>query len=462
MAVANLVAKIISRSDGKSAVAAAAYRAGDKIADERYGRIQDYSRRHGVLHSEIMAPDETPAWMLDRAALWNGVEAAERRKDSQLARDVLLILPHEVTDEARLSLVRGFIKEHFVDEGMIADFAMHAPHPEGDDRNYHCHVMLTMRDIVGESFGQKNREWNDGELLKEWRMEFMRHVNAELDRQGIEARVDLRSLEAQGIDREPEPKQGPIATEMERNGRESHAGNDRRATKARNDERDQLHQIEKEAQAEIIDLEAERRQRQGSPAPGSAEELRRLQIIEREMAAKDQERRREAFEAEWRRQQRDEARQLAERQQQRAREEEEMARRRLDHAPSDSAGMVDRLSWQFNRAWGRFLDTLDPNRVREREERERQQAEERKKAREIREAREREILKEKQKETEKQARRELREREKVEKRALIEAQEHQYGLAQERDDIERDRSKAKDRGPEKDRGRERDDDDIDF
>lgn len=463
MAVAELDAKIISRSAGRSAVAAAAYRAGDKLADERYGRVQDYSRRHGVLHSEIMAPEDTPAWMLDRAALWNGVEAAEKRKDSQLARDVLLILPHELTDEGRLSAVRGFIQEQFVDAGMIADFAMHAPHPGGDARNYHCHVMLTMRELAGDGFGQKNRAWNDDELLKQWRAEFQRHVNVELERQGIDARVDLRSLEARGIDREPEPKQGPIATEMERNGRESHAGKDRRDTKARNAERDELHKTVQEAEAEIIDLEAERRARQGDPVPGSAEELRRLQIIERARAAEDQERRREAFEAEWKRKQADEARQLAERQRQRAQEEEEMARRRADHAPGDDAGMFDRLTWQFNKAWGRVLDKIDPARVREREEKARAQAEERQKARAVREDREREKLAERQKEVQRQASRELREREKAEKRALIEAQEIQYGLALEREEAARGRDKTQDHGPEIDRGRDRDDDDdIDF
>lgn len=451
--------KIVARSAGHSAVAAAAYRAGERLLDDRHGRVQDYSRRGGVLHNEILAPDDTPAWMLDRAELWNGVEAVERRKDSQLARNVLLILPHELSDEGRLSLVRGYVQEQFVDAGMIADFAMHAPHDEGDDRNYHAHVLLTMRDIVGDGFGPKNRAWNDGELLQQWRDEYEIHVNAALEREGIDARVDLRSLEARGIDREPEPKQGPIATQMEREGRESHAGNDRRATKERNAERDALHEIEAEATAEIFDLEAERRARQGDTAPGSAEELRKLQIIERARHQEDQERRREAFQDEWRRQQKEERQRLAEHQRQRAQDEEEMARRRADHAPADDAGMVERLTWRFNKAWGHVLDTFDPNRVKMREEGERAAAEKRAEDRAGREDRERQKLAEKHKEAEREARRQLRERERVEKRALIQAQEQQYEAALERDEAVRGRGKEKDRGPEIDQGRDRDDDD---
>lgn len=457
MAIAEMDAKIISRSTGRSAVAAAAYRSGTRLPDERYGRVQDYSQRHGVLHSEIMAPADTPKWMLDRAELWNGVEAAEKRKDSQLARDVLLILPHELTDEGRLSAVRAFVQEQFVDEGMIADIAMHAPHPGGDDRNYHCHVMLTMRELTGEGFGPKNRAWNDDALVPLWRQQFERHVNAELEREGIEERVDLRSLEARGIDREPEPKQGPIATQMEREGRESHAGNDRRATKELNAERDALHEIEAQASAEIFDLEAERRSRQGEGAPSNLDVLRQMQAYELKAQEADQSRRREAFIAEWKRSQAEETAKLEARQQQRAEREENLARVRAAQAPDPEAGLFDRLSWRFNQAWSRVLDTLDPSRAEERERKERAEAEARARARAVREQKEREKLAEKQKAAEREKRRELRQREGGERRALLQEQDRQYVAAERRE--REDLGQTRDFGPELDRGLGRDDDD---
>ena len=261
MAIYRFEGKIIGRKQGKSATASAAYRAADRIVDERTGQAFDYGRKRGVLHSEILAPDNAPEWMRDRAQLWNAVERVEKRKDAQLARDFEIALPHELTHEQRLELVRGFVREEFVDRGMIADLALHAPDRAGDARNYHAHVMLTMRDLVGDGFGNKAREWNDTELLEEWREHWANAVNRELERYGLEARVDHRSLADQGIDREPEPKLGPIATEMEREGRPSHAGDDRRAVLARNAERAALETELSAVSAEIIDLEEERARR---------------------------------------------------------------------------------------------------------------------------------------------------------------------------------------------------------
>ena len=291
MATYRLEAKIIGRSQGRSATASAAYRAAERIDDERTGQGFDYTRKRGVLHSEILAPADTPAWMQDRAQLWNAVEKVEKRKDAQLARDLVLSLPHELTDEQRRDLVREFVRGEFVAQGMIADLSIHAPDRRGDDRNHHAHVMLTMRELAGDGFGKKVRAWNETEQLEHWREEWASSVNRHLERHGHDARVDHRSLEAQGVDREPEPKQGPLATKMEREGRPSNAGDDRRAAQARNEERSELAAELAAVTAQIIDLAEERSKRAGEGlqldrAGGSpAAELQREPIEEKELAA---------------------------------------------------------------------------------------------------------------------------------------------------------------------------------
>jgi hypothetical protein len=144
---------------------------------------------------------------------------------------------------------------------MIADIAIHAPDRRGDDRNHHAHVMLTMRSLTADGFGPKVRAWNDTELLEEWREHWADTVNHHLEQHGLEARVDHRSLADQGIDREPEPKQGPLATKMEREGRTSHAGDDRRAVQDRNAQRAEIATELEAVTAEIIDLDKERSKR---------------------------------------------------------------------------------------------------------------------------------------------------------------------------------------------------------
>jgi ATP-dependent exoDNAse (exonuclease V) alpha subunit len=261
MAIYRLSAAVLKRSAGRSATASAAYRAAERIADERTGLSFDYRRRRGVLHAEIIAPAGTPEWMNNRAQLWNAVEAAEKRKDAQLAREIVLALPFELTDAQRVGLVREFARAEFVGEGMIADIAIHAPDRKGDDRNHHAHLLLTMRELAGDGFGKKVRDWNDTDRLEAWRAHWADTVNRHLERAGHASRVDHRSLADRGIDREPEPKQGPIATEMERAGRPSHAGDDRRAAQARNEERAMIAAELAAVSAEIINLQAERARR---------------------------------------------------------------------------------------------------------------------------------------------------------------------------------------------------------
>lgn len=220
MAIFHFSAKTISRSAGRSAVAAAAYRAGECLEDERTGITHDYRRKGetGVDHSEIMAPSNAPSWARDRSKLWNTVEQIEKRKDSQLAREIEVSLPRELNKKQQLELAREFIKKQFVDRGMIADFAIH----KADSDNPHVHIMLTMRDINEDGFGKKNRDWNDKELLKEWREKWEFHANSALEKAGFEERIDHRSLEAQGItDRAPGVHLGPSATAIERRGEHS-------------------------------------------------------------------------------------------------------------------------------------------------------------------------------------------------------------------------------------------------
>ena len=191
---------MISRSAGRSATAAAAYRSASHIEDHRTGLSFDYRARGGVDHVEILAPAQAPEWAQDRAALWNAVEAAETRTNSQVAREIRVALPAELDHGQRVELVREFCQREFVARGMVADIALHAPGREGDDRNHHAHILLTTREIGPEGFGAKNRDWNAVEMLEGWREAWARDSNRALERCGHEERIDHRTLEAQRIE----------------------------------------------------------------------------------------------------------------------------------------------------------------------------------------------------------------------------------------------------------------------
>ena len=198
MAIYHLRATMISRSQGRSATAAAAYRVAERIEDRRTGLTFDYAARGGVDHTEILAPDHAPDWVRDRSELWNRVEESETRKNSQVAREVRVALPDELTHAQRVALVRDYAQAQFVDRGMVADIALHAPGREGDERNHHAHILLTTREVDAEGgFTTKNRDWNKVELLEGWREAWARDSNAALERAGIEDRVDHRTLIAQ-------------------------------------------------------------------------------------------------------------------------------------------------------------------------------------------------------------------------------------------------------------------------
>ena len=197
MAIYHLRAAMISRSQGRSATAASAYRVAERIEDRRTGLVFDYAAKGGVDHTEILAPDPAPDWVRDRSELWNRVEESETRKNSQVAREVRVALPAELTHAQRVELVRDFAQEQFVDRGMIADIALHAPGRDGDDRNHHAHILLTTREVDADGFTTKNRDWNKVEVLESWREAWARDSNAALERAGLENRVDHRTLVAQ-------------------------------------------------------------------------------------------------------------------------------------------------------------------------------------------------------------------------------------------------------------------------
>jgi Ti-type conjugative transfer relaxase TraA len=209
MAIYHFTAKVIKRSQGRSAVAAAAYRAGDRFYDETLERSFDYSYKSEVIHSEIILPTHAPEWMHDRQRLWNAVEARELRTDAQVAREVEFALPQELSQAEAIGLARAYVQAEFVERGMIADLNLH-----WEPDNPHAHVMLTMREITGEGFGRKVREWNSVELLREWRQHWAEHANERLHELGFDIRIDHRSYREQGIELEPTRHLGRAVDEM--------------------------------------------------------------------------------------------------------------------------------------------------------------------------------------------------------------------------------------------------------
>lgn len=208
MAIYHLSAKVITRAKGQSVIACAAYRAGEKLNDERHGEIYDYTKKQDIAHSEILLPDNAPQWMRDRGKLWNAVEQSEKRKDSQLAREVQVALPRELTLSQNIELTREFVTNQFVSQGMVADFNIHVDKASDGDLQPHAHILLTMREIKAEGFGQKVREWNDKSNLQQWREQWAEYTNKHLALNGHDIVVDHRSLAEQGIDLEPQKKIG--------------------------------------------------------------------------------------------------------------------------------------------------------------------------------------------------------------------------------------------------------------
>ena len=215
MAIYHLHVKVIGRKAGSSAVAAAAYRSGSRLRDQHLDRNHDFSGKRGVVHSEVMLPGDAPEAWSDRERLWNDVEAFEVRKDAQLAREVEFALPREMTQAQGIGLARDFVQSEFVDRGMIADLNVHWDMAEDGGLKPHAHVMLTMRSVDENGFGRKVREWNRTEMVERWRERWAELANERLAELDVDARIDHRSLEAQGIALEPQSQIGAPAKRIE-------------------------------------------------------------------------------------------------------------------------------------------------------------------------------------------------------------------------------------------------------
>lgn len=232
MALFSMRMQVIKRSGGRSSVAAAAYRSGEKLHDKRQGITHDYRNRGGVEHTEILLPENVPAWVrgIDREALWNAVEAGEKRKDSQTARELRIMIPRELDPQQRVEVVRDFVLKSFVSHGMVADVCWHNKTASDGQEQPHAHVMLTMRPLVAGGFGNKVRHdwvpdpdgrthpdgrpvmvvsnaqsWNSPDYYERCREDWENTANTALARAGSAERIDRRSLLERGLSRLPEP-----------------------------------------------------------------------------------------------------------------------------------------------------------------------------------------------------------------------------------------------------------------
>ena len=221
MAIYHLHCDIIGRSSGRSATAAAAYRATSRIEDRTTGETFDFRRKEKALYTEILTGADAPKWAKDRAELWNSCEEKENRKNSQFCRSFDGALPREFDLETNVKLAKEFAKI-FTDRGTPADLAIHGPHKDEDGRsndNTHFHLLVATRKINADGWAEKDREANDKNFLKEVRKAWADIVNAEFERRGMSERIDERTLKAQGVDREAQQHLGPTATAMQRKGR---------------------------------------------------------------------------------------------------------------------------------------------------------------------------------------------------------------------------------------------------
>jgi ATP-dependent exoDNAse (exonuclease V) alpha subunit len=266
MAIYHLSIKIFSRGSGASAIAKAAYRAAECIASDYDGQTYDYKRKRGVIHKEIILPENAPQEYSDRAILWNAVEKSERYRTAQLAREIEIALPVELSTEQNISLVRRYVKENFVNAGMCADICVH----DNNDGNPHAHIMLTMRPIEKDGrWGQKSKtiygkkvpttDWNDRDRVEDWRKAWAAYCNVSLRANGNDAIVDHRSYERQGVDIIPTIHIGSAASRMERRNIHTDVGNKNREINLTNRElrmiRARLNKLESWLKEEILNDE---------------------------------------------------------------------------------------------------------------------------------------------------------------------------------------------------------------
>ena len=236
MAIYHLSIKTVKRSTGRSAVAAAAYRTATNLIDDRTGQTYDYTRKQGVEFSEILIPKTAPRNLSERNALWDSAEAAEKRKNSVTAREYEIAFPAEFNDEQKQACVHEF-SHWLVDRFAVGvDVAIHAPHREGDQRNYHAHILTTTRAIDSTGLAKKTRELdekNSGAVI-EVRGKWAEIANRHLEQANVTDRIDHRSHKDRGIEAAPTFHLGVMAAAMERRGLETDRGNQLRFILAAN------------------------------------------------------------------------------------------------------------------------------------------------------------------------------------------------------------------------------------
>lgn len=231
MAIYHLSTKPVSRSSGRSAVASAAYRCAVLLVNHRDGLVHDFTRKEGVEHSEIVLPEGVSAdWALDRSTLWNAAEFAEKRKDARVAREFEIALPHELSPEGRLKAARAFAQDLANRYGAAVDFAIHSPSEHGDIRNYHAHVLMTTRQVGKAGLGEKTvLEHKNARLLangmattdmqlRDIRQSWEGIANRQLQREGLDVRIDHRSHIERGLELSPTEHMGVHASQMQQQG----------------------------------------------------------------------------------------------------------------------------------------------------------------------------------------------------------------------------------------------------
>ncbi len=262
MAIYRCEIKNISRGQGRSCVAAAAYRHRTSLHDQRQELDHAYTHKGDVELSEIVAPENAPEWVHDRERLWNAADAAEKRKDARTAKEVLVALPRELNTAEQAGLVREFARAEFASKGLVADIAIHAPRAQDGETQPHAHIMLTTRPLENGSFAKgKDYSLDKPPGIEAIREQWATHCNRALERARSLERVDHRSLadqrqaalaaaenpaqpepdriraaaRAMELDRAPEPKIGPVAMQMARQGRGARAHALRDAMQVRQD-----------------------------------------------------------------------------------------------------------------------------------------------------------------------------------------------------------------------------------
>lgn len=270
MAIYHCSIQPISRSDGRSIVACAAYRAGEKLECDTYGKTQDYTKKTGIEYTQIFAPTGANPDLLNRQNLWNQLEQSELKKDggikqeARLAREVEIALPHELNKQQRQALVSEFCQSLVASYNVAVDVAIHAPHTHGgsDERNFHAHILMTTRTATAKGLGAKVRELDQNSTLKKIREKVADLTNVHLERAGLEVRVDHRSHKDRGLDIEPTFKEGLEATHAKRRGEELEIVKRNDEIKKRNKKAERLDMsiIETSNRVEQLTLEQQQQQ----------------------------------------------------------------------------------------------------------------------------------------------------------------------------------------------------------